>query len=151
MNGAAIGAGVTSGILTIVAAWFYFRHRKDSKLTIVLFGLVGMVGVGTFWAGISTAVHNTEVSIAGGAGGALGGSAAGILIGIAIVMCLEIFWKALHKSGKPKTWHPWVALFLGIVMSASGVGIFTSFRDTITSITTQVGQDTMGTGGGPAK
>jgi dipeptide/tripeptide permease len=147
MNYAAIGSGIMSGVLSIVAGWFYFRHKKDSKLTIILFGLVGMLGVGSLWAGIAAAVHNTEMGIAHGLGGALGGASAGIVIGISVIACLEIFWKALHRSGQPKKWHPWVALILGIVMSASGVGLFTSFKDTVTSIATQVGQDTMGAGG----
>lgn len=140
------GASVISGILFLVAGWFYFRHKKDSKVTIALFALLGMVGVGSFWAAIASAVHNTEMGIARSIGGVAGGTSAGIVIGAALIGCLEVGWKGLHRTGRPQKWHPWVALILGVVMSASGVGLFVDFKDTLTSITTSVGTDTFGGG-----
>ena len=146
MNYAAVGAGFASAILSLVAAWFYFRHKKDSKMTIVLFGLAGMIGAGGLWAGISAAVRNAEVGLAHGLGGAAGGGAAGFLAGIPIILSLEVFWKALHRSGQPKKWHPWASLALGIIITSSGIGVFTGFSDAINSVTTQIGQDTLGSG-----
>lgn len=118
-----LGAGIIAAISLGVGIWLYW-HKDAPKFTTFLFLVAGLFITGGLWETISKWMNSLLHTGASTTAGWIGVGATAVLATIAVVATLEVFVKGMwKKKAKPKRWHPFLALSLGLIISASGVPI----------------------------
>ena len=143
------GVASICAVALVVGAWTYW-HKDAPKFTTFLF-LVGGIGFGGAlgkWIGdhLSQALGTVGTTT----GTLIGLSTSAIVAAIGLVATLEVVVKGMHpKRAKPKRWHPWLALALPLIVTATGVPVITQLMHAFASGVGNVGSalSNLGLGG----